>query len=69
MSFIKQIAEIADILGIVNLGQNLKQNQELKTLKTILNNEAIIMRKLDELEKKLEDIYNANIDKSSDSSL
>ncbi|MEG2541101.1 MAG: hypothetical protein RSB59_04975 [Clostridia bacterium] len=51
MGFVKQIAEIADILGLLNLGQNIKQTNELRLLKIILKNQALLMARIDQIDK------------------
>ncbi|MEF9865285.1 MAG: hypothetical protein RSC96_04425 [Oscillospiraceae bacterium] len=48
----KSIAELADILGVLNLSQNLSQSKQLKILKIVVNNQLEIMEKLNKITDK-----------------
>lgn len=57
MSWVKNLAEFADILGIANLYQNVKQSKELDIIKKLAKNQILIIEKMQEIEDKL-DKYN-----------
>lgn len=52
MAIIKDLAEMADILGIANLFLNTKQTKQLKMLRLILAQQNAILQKLEEKDKK-----------------
>lgn len=50
MAFIKNLAEVADLLGIANLFLNTKQTKQLKMLRLILLQQEEIKEKLNKME-------------------